>query len=223
MVSARVALLGGSDAMRKAKRAVLELQTNLQIVYDSDGFGLLPQDFRDINFDIAIIEQRLDDQSAFDFVRTYHSLAAMEAGLGRQFLISSQFYETQLRLAAIESGAVDCVFVSDGPQSMVEKVTQCITPDADFGIRELLPELRNLTISQDGFQSATVALDTLDSSEAKVLKAFCQLKNDSEIAKSTDLSVVKVRSILAKVQKLLLLDTKSQLLLRMYRLGALAL
>lgn len=223
MVVARVALLGGSDAMRAAKRSVLELQPNLQIVFDADGFGLLPQDFREINFDIAIIEQRLGSQSAFDFIRIFHSLAAMDMNAAGQFLVGSQFHETQLRILAIESGAVDCVFVSDGPGSLVEKVTRCLTPDTDFAIRELIPELGNLAISQEGFQNASVALDTLDKKEAKVLKAFCQLKSDSDISLEAAVSVIRVRSTLLKIQKLLLLDTRSQLLLRMYRLGALAL
>jgi len=220
---ARVALLGGSDAMRSAKRSVLELQPNIQIVFDSDGFGMLPQEFAHVNFDIAIVDQRLGNQSAFDFIRMFHSLASMDKEAGGQFLVGSQFYETQLRILAIESGAVDCVFVSDGADSLIEKVTYCLEPDADFAIRELLPDLVGLTISQDGFQNAAVTLDTLDKRETRVLKAFCQLQSDLEISKSTDVSIAKVRSTLVKVQKLLLLYTRSQLLLRMYRLGALAL
>jgi len=223
LVATRVALLGGSDAMRAAKRSVIELQSNFQVVFDADGFGMLPQDFKEINFDIALVEQRLGNHSAFDFIKIFHSLAAMENVASGQILVASQFHESQLRLLAIEAGAVDCVFVSDGSQSLIEKVTLCSHADSDFAIRELIPELGNLTISQEGFQSAAVALDTLNSKEAKVLKAFCQLKSDSEIAKSTDVPVVKVRSTLLKVQKLLLLDTRSQLLLRMYRIGALAL
>ena len=99
--------------MRAAKRSVLESEPNFQIVFDSDGFGLLPQDFKEINFDIAIIEQRLGNQSAFDFIKVFHSLAAMELTSSVQFLVASQFHETQLRILAIESGAVDCVFVID--------------------------------------------------------------------------------------------------------------
>ncbi len=223
MAVARVALLGGSAAMRQTKRSVLEAQPNIQVVFDSDGFGMLPQEFQEVNFDIAIVEQRLGAQSAFEFIKLFHSLSAVDGSGNAQFLIASQFHETQLRILAIESGAVDCVFVSDGPKSLVEKVAACVTPDADFAIRELIPSLGNLTISQDGFQNEAVALDTLDSKEAKVLKGFCQLESDSEIAKSSEVSVVKVRSTLLKVQKLLLLDTRSQLFLRMYRLGALAL
>jgi len=209
--------------MRAAKRSVLESEPNFQIVFDADGFGLLPQDFKEINFDIAIIEQRLGNQSAFDFIKVFHSLAATDMASSVQFLVASQFHETQLRILAIESGAVDCVFVSDGPQSLVKKVSLCANSYADFAMRELIPELGNLTISQDGFQNATAALDTLDKKEAKVLKAFCQLKSDSEISLEAGVSIIKVRSTLLKIQKLLLLDTRSQLLLRMYRLGALAL
>ena len=223
MVVARIALLGGSDAIRAAKRSVLESEPNFQIVFDADGFGLLPQDFKEINFDIAIIEQRLGNQSAFDFIKVFHSLAATDMTSSVQFLVASQFHETQLRILAIESGAVDCVFVSDGPQSLVKKVSLCANSYADCAMRELIPELGKLTISQDGFQNATAALDTLDKKEAKVLKAFCQLKSDSEISLEAGVSIIKVRSTLLKIQKLLLLDTRSQLLLRMYRLGALAL
>lgn len=209
--------------MRAAKRAVLETQPEMQIVFDSDGFGVMPQDFREVNFDVAIIEQRLGSQSAFDFIKILHSIAAMESDSPGRILVASQFHETQLRLTAIEAGAVDCVFVSDGAASLVEKVNKCSEVETDFAIRELIPALGDLRVSQEGFQNAAVALDTLGRNESKVVKAFCQLKSDEEIATTAGVSRVKVRATLLKVQKLLMLDTRSQLLLRMYRLGALAL
>lgn len=223
MAGIRIALLGGSDATRASKRAVLEAHSNMQIVFDSDGFAVMPQDFKDINFDIAIIEQRLGSQTAFDFIKALQALAKLdETALGR-ILVASQFHEAELRVTAIEVGAVDCVFVSDGPSSLIEKVKQCSTGDTDFGIRELLPELVEQPISEVLFQQTSVALATLSDGEAKVLKAFCELNNETEIASQAAISKVKVRAILNKVQTLLLLDTRSQLLLHMYRLGALAL
>lgn len=223
MARLRVALLGSSDALRAAKRAVLESAGKCQIVFDSDGHGLLPQDFLEVNYDVAIVEQRLVDQSAFDFIRALHALAVVrQESIGR-ILVGSQFDETQLRVIAIEAGAVDCVFVSDGVESLLTKVLACNDVNADFAIRELLPQLGDLTISQEGFQNASVALDTLDSKEAKALKSFCQLKDVSEIATDSGFSKVKVNATLLKVQRLLVLHTRSQLLLRMYRLGALAL
>ena len=182
----------------------------------------MPQDFKDINFDIAIIEQRLGSQTAFDFIKALQALAKLdETALGR-ILVASQFHEAELRVTAIEVGAVDCVFVSDGPSSLIEKVKQCSTGDTDFGICELL-ELVEQPISEVLFQQASVALATLSDGEAKVLKAFCELNNETEIASQAALSKVKVRAILNKVQTLLLRDTRSQLLLHLYRLGALAL
>ena len=218
-----MALLGGSDSLRAAKRAVLETGTKCQIVFDSDGHGLLPQHFLDVNFDVAIIEQRLGNQSAFNYIRALHALAVVNQETIGRILVGSQFDETQLRITAIEAGAVDCAFVSDGMESLISKVLACSDVNADFAIRELLPQLGDLTISQEGFQNAAVALDTLDSKESKVVRSFCQLKDISEIATDSGLSKVKVNATLLKVQKLLVLQTRSQLLLRMYRLGALAL
>lgn len=223
MATLRVALLGGSDALRAAKRAVLETAGKCHIVFDSDGHGLLPQDFLEVNYDVAIVEQRLGDQSAFDFIRALHALAVVKQETIGRLLVGSQFDETQLRVVAIEAGAVDCVFVSDGVESLLTKVLACKDVNADFAIRELLPQLGELTISQEGFQNASVALDTLDSKEVKVVKSFCQLKDIAEIATDSGLSKVKVNATLLKVQRLLVLQTRSQLLLRMYRLGALAL
>lgn len=219
----RVALLGGSDALRSAKRVVLESSGNCQVVFDSDGHGMLPQDFLEVNYDVAIVEQRLVDQSAFDFIRALHALAVVKQETIGRILVGSQFDESQLRITAIESGAVDCVFVSEGIESLLTKVLACKDVNADFAIRELLTQLGDLSISQDGFQHASVALDTLDSRETKAVKAFCQLKELSEIATDSGLSKVKVNATLLKVQKLLLLETRSQLLLRMYSMGALAL
>lgn len=223
MAVIRVALLGGSDSLRAAKRAILDTEASVQIVYDSDGFGLLPQDFRDVNFDVAIIEQRLGSQSAFDFVKILHTLAAMDQSALGRLLIASQFHETELRVRAIEAGAVDCVFVSDGAASLITKMSKCSDTEADFAIRELVPILDEQKVNQEGFQLAALSLDTLDISATKVLKAFCQLKSDAEIAMAAGVPKAKVKTTLQAIQKLLLLNTRSQLLLKMYRLGALAL
>jgi DNA-binding NarL/FixJ family response regulator len=219
----RVALVGGSEALRSAKRVALSSMPNTKVVFDSDGFGLLPQDFLNVNFDVAIVEQRLGSQTAFDFIRISHSLANVsQEQLGR-ILVAAQFNETLLRLVAIEAGAVDCVFVSDGIDSLIEKVSLCAQTDPDFAIRELLPELGALTISKEGFQNSSVALATLDKKDTLILKSFCQLKSIPDIAVAASVSQSKVVATLNKIQKLLMLDTRSQLILRMYRLGALAL
>ncbi len=222
MATLRIALLGGSDSSRAAKRSALESGGKCQVVFDSDGHGLLPQQFLEVNYDVAIVEQRLGSQSAFDYIRALHALAVVnQENIGR-LLVGSQFHETQLRITAIEAGAVDCVFVSDGIESLIAKVLACSDVNADFAIRELLPQLGDLTISQEGFQNAAVALDTLDTKESLVVKSFCQLKDVSQIGIDSGLSKVKVNATLLKVQRLLVLQTRSQLLLRMYRLGALA-
>lgn len=223
MSEIRVALVGGSEALRSAKRVALSSMPNTKVIFDSDGFGLLPQDFLNVNFDVAIVEQRLGSQGAFEFIKISHSLANINNDELGRFLVAAQFNENQLRLLAIEAGAVDCVFVSDGIESLVEKVSLCALADPDFAIRELLPELGALTISQEGFQNASVALDTLDKKDTLVLKSFCQLKSIPDIAVAASVSQSKVVATLNKIQKLLMLDTRSQLLLRMYRLGALAL
>ena len=223
MSEIRVALVGGSEALRSAKRVALSSMPNTKVIFDSDGFGLLPQNFLIVNFDVAIVEQRLGSQTAFDFIKIAHSLAnTSQEQLGR-ILVAAQFYESQLRLVAIEAGAVDCVFVSDGIDSLIEKVSLCAQTDADFAIRELLPELGALAISQEGFQNSSVALDTLDKKDTLVLKYFCQLKSIPDIAVAASVSQSKVVATLSKIQRLLMLDTRSQLILRMYRLGALAL
>jgi len=219
----RVALVGGSEALRRAKRSALEAIKSIQVIFDSDGFGLLPQDLLELNFDVAIIEHRLSNQTGVDFVSAIHSLARVSSTELGSFLVGAQFSERELRVLAIRSGAVDCVFVSDGLESFVEKVLSAANPLTDFAIRELLPELGSMAISQEDFQSGSVGLNTLDIEEAKILKGYAQLKSDSAIASYASVPVAKVRATLIKIQYLLLLDTRSQLLLRLYEMGALAL
>lgn len=219
----RIALVGGSDSLRKSRRALLESKPHQRVIYDNDGFGLKPQDLLEVNFDLLIIDQRLDSVSAFDYIKLLHALARVNAVEIGRVLVSAQFSDTQLRLTAIEAGAVDCIFISDGIEAMLEKVSKCVDKDTDFGIRELLPELDSLSVSKDQYQNAAVALDTLDAKEAKVLRSFCELKTDSQIAIAVSVPKLKVKNTLVKVQNLLMLDTRSQLLLKMHSLGALAL
>ena len=219
----RIALVGGSDSLRKSRRALLESKPHQRVIYDNDGFGLKPQDLLEVNFDLLIIDQRLDSVSAFDYIKLLHALARVNAVEIGRVLVSAQFSDTQLRLTAIEAGAVDCIFISDGIETMLAKVAKCVDKDTDFGIRELLPELDSLSVSKDQYQNAAVALDTLDVKEAKVLRSFCELKTDSQIAIAASVPKLKVRNTLVKVQNLLMLDTRSQLLLKMHSLGALAL
>jgi len=219
----RIALVGGSDSLRKSRRTLFESQPLLKIIYDSAGFGLMPQDLLEVNFDLLLIDQRLDSITAFDFVKSLHALARVSSvELGR-ILISSQFSELQLRINAIEAGAVDCVFISDGIPALLEKVSKCSEPEADFAIRELLGQIDSVKINKEQYQDATVGLDSLDVKEAKILRAFCELKTDSEIAMAASVPKARVRATLLMVQNLLMLDTRSQLLLKMHSLGALAL
>lgn len=219
----RIALVGGSDSLRKSRRTLFESQPLLKIIYDSAGFGLMPQDLLEVNFDLLLIDQRLDSITAFDFVKSLHALARVSSvELGR-ILISSQFSELQLRINAIEAGAVDCVFISDGIPALLEKVSKCSEPEADFAIRELLGQIDSVKINKEQYQDATVSLDSLDVKEAKILRAFCELKTDSEIAMAASVPKARVRATLLMVQNLLMLDTRSQLLLKMHSLGALAL
>ena len=219
----RIALVGGSDSLRKSRRTLLEAQAHLKVIYDSDGFALKPQDLLEVNFDLLIIDQRLDSISAFDYIKSLQALARVNAVEVGRILVAAQFSETQLRLTAIEAGAVDCIFISDGIESMLSKVAKCAHKETDFAIRELLPELDSLSVSKDQYQNAAVALDSLDTREANVLRAFCELKTDSQIAVAASVPRLKVRNTLIKVQNLLMLDTRSQLLLTMHSLGALAL
>jgi DNA-binding NarL/FixJ family response regulator len=140
-----------------------------------------------------------------------------------RILVISQFSDEALRLNAIEAGAVDCVFVSDGVQSLLKAIEESADEFADYAIRELLPTLTKPEISKEEYQQVSVALDTLDEKEAKILKGFCELKTDAQISSAVHVPKLKVRQTLAKVQKLLLIDTRSQLLLKMFSLGALAL
>ena len=223
MATIRVAMVGGTDALRAAKRSALEATQGIQVIFDSDAFEIAPEQLLDVNFDVAIVEQRLSQQTAFELIKATHSLARISSGEPGLFLISAQFDETQLRVSAVEAGAVDCVFVSEGLDSLTQKVLRCADPLTDFAIREMLPALEDLPMISERFQSTQVSLDTLDANEAKVLEGFCRLKKDADIATHAQVSVAKVRASLLKIQRLLLLDTRSQLLLRMYQLGALTL
>jgi DNA-binding NarL/FixJ family response regulator len=199
------------------------MTSHFKVVFDSDGFALHPADLINVNFDVAVLELRLEAQSALDFIRTMFVMAKGQNQSVGRLLITTQFSDHQLRVDAIRAGAVDCVFVSDGIQSLISKIELCADEHTDYAMRELLQSLSPAGLGQKDFQQASVALDTLDEKEAKVLRGFCELKNDSEIASAVHVPKLKVRQSLDKVQRLLLLDTRSQLLLKMFELGALAL
>ena len=219
----RVALVGGSDALRASRRAILSTAEHIKVIHDSDGFGLTPAELVEVNFDVAVIELRLEGQSALEYIRTMFVFAKIAKQTFGRLLIATQFSDEKLRLEAIQAGAVDAVFVSDGMQSLISKIDLCADEYADYAMRELLPTLPKPELSKEEYQQVSVALDTLDVKEAKVLKGFCELKTDSQISSAVPVPKLKVRQTLAKVQNLLLLDTRSQLLLKMFSLGALAL
>jgi DNA-binding NarL/FixJ family response regulator len=219
----RVALVGGSDLLRQSRRQMLASIPSIKVVHDSDGFGLAPADLIEVNFDVAVIELRLEGQSALDYIKSMFVLAKIANQSFGRILIISQFSDEALRLNAIAAGAVDCVFVSEGVQSLLKAIEESADEFADYAIRELLPALTKPEISKEEYQQVSVALDTLDEKEAKILKGFCELKSDAQISSAVHVPKLKVRQTLAKVQKLLLIDTRSQLLLKMFSLGALAL
>ncbi len=209
--------------LRSARRFALEDTGSLKIVLDSDGFGLTPSETLSYNFDVAILDQRLPNFSAFDYVKAMQAMAKVDnLEIGR-VLISATFEDLELRIQAIEAGAVDCVFVDEGIESLVAKVKLCQEVETDYAIRELLPVLTEGGIDQEDYAKASVAIDALDNKERLILENFCLLKTDSQIAQIVQVPKLKVKQTIAKVQSLLLLNTRSQLLLKLYRLGELTL
>lgn len=221
--SLRLAQIGGSPTIRKARRDALEVSETAQVIFDSDGFNFTPQHLLDLHFDVAVIDHRLPNTSAFQFVVAAQALAKVTSiELGR-IVISSQFYDLSLRLAAIEAGAVDCVFIEAGIEKFIETIKGCQESTADFGIREILADLPNEEVSESDFRLASIALDTLDPKEQSIIKSFCELKTDTQIAQSAQVPKLKVKNTIEKVQNLLMLNTRSQLLLKLTRLGSLSL
>jgi len=216
----RVALIGGSDALRQARREVLDRTSGIEVVYDSDSFALSQLAVLDLTFDVAIFDQRLSNISAYEFVSGVQSTAKVTGfELGR-VLISSSFSDPKLRIAAIEAGAVDAVFVSDGLENFVEIVKLASVPDADFGAREVVHLVDEDLVDSDKYGFANNALESLDEKEVAILKNFCDLKTDSQIAQIVKVPKLKVRTTLVKVQNLLMLNTRSQLMLMLKKLGA---
>jgi DNA-binding NarL/FixJ family response regulator len=197
--------------------------SHLKVVHDSDGFGLTPEQLVEINFDVAVIELRLEGQSALDYLKSMYVLAKIQGQSFGRVLIASRFSDDALRLHAIRAGAVDAVFVSDGMESLLLKIEQSFDEYSDFAIRELAPTLDKQEVSTSDFQMISIALDTLEEKESLIVHGFCELKSDSEIASDVHVTKLKVRQTIAKVQNLLSLDTRSQLLLKMFDIGALAL
>jgi DNA-binding NarL/FixJ family response regulator len=152
-----------------------------------------------------------------------HAMAKVNsADIGR-ILISATYFEPSLRLEAIRAGAVDCIFVEEGIEQFVKNVEMCKEPEADFGIRSLLPELTSGVVNEEEFAAANIAIDTLDAKEQSILESFCALKTDAQIAQIAQVPKLKVRQTIKKVENLLLLNTRSQLLLRLHELEALTL
>jgi len=217
----RVALIGGSDTVRKARRQSLEQQKDFTVVYDNDGFELTQTDFLEITFDVAVIDQRLTNSSAYEFVAGAQAVARVtDLVLGR-ILISSAYSDKQLRLSAIESGALDAVFVSDGLVKFIDLLRAAADPEADFAIRELLDLVEFSSVEAGKYAFAEKVLDLLDEKEAAIMRNFCELKTDSQISQIVKVPKLKVRTTLTKAQNLLMLNTRSQLILLLRRLGAL--
>lgn len=217
----RVALIGGSDTVRNARRQSIEQEKDFIVVYDNDGFELTQSDFLQITYDVAVIDQRLTNSSAYEFVAGVQAVARVtDLVLGR-ILISSAYSDKQLRLSAIESGALDAVFVSDGLERFIELLRAAVDPDADFAIRELLDLVEFSAVEAGKYAFAEKVLDLLDEKEAAIMRNFCELKTDSQISQIVKVPKLKVRNTLTKAQNLLMLNTRSQLILLLRRLGAL--
>lgn len=219
----RVALIGGSDISRAARREMLATSSRIKVVHDSDGYSLKPESLHELIFDVAILELRLSGESALDFLQSAFQAARMANQVLGKVLISAQFNEPALRVQVIAAGAVDCVFVSDGLAELIRKIERCVDDDEDFAIRELLPTLSPAPSSGLQFQESAVLLDTLSELDSQILSIFSELKSDGEISNQLQISRAKVRQAVQNIIRLLGLETRSQLLLRLFQLGMLSL
>ena len=219
----RVALIGGPDLVRATRRAALESNQGIQVILDTDGFKLTPDQLITYDFDVAVLEFRLPDISAFDFTRALLALGKVNSIEVGRVLITSVYQDLSLRQSAIASGAVDCLSLEDGIASFVENVERCADVDADFGIREIVDLIPQGSFTEEELQKSVTLLDSLDQKEREIIKQFCSLKSDSQIAQSVQVPKSRVRSAITKAQNLFLLSTRSQLMLRLKELGDLAL
>ncbi|MFM8927006.1 MAG: hypothetical protein ACKOFA_02250 [Rhodoluna sp.] len=219
----RVALIGGSELIRATRRAALEANPAVQVILATDGFNLSPDELINYQFDVAVLEMRLPVSPAFEFTRAIQALGKVNSVEVGRVLISAVYEDLGLRRSAIAAGAVDCIFLEQGITRFVESVESCSEVDADFGVRQILESIPEGSVDSTDFQKAAVALDALDEKEAAIIKQFCLLKTDSQIAQSVQVPKLKVKSTITKAQNLLLLSTRSQLLLRLRELGALTL
>jgi DNA-binding NarL/FixJ family response regulator len=89
----RVALIGGSDMLRGARRVALEENSNLKVVLESDGFALSPTDLLAYSFDVAVLDQRLPSSAAFDYVKAMQSMAKVNSSDIGRILISATFQD----------------------------------------------------------------------------------------------------------------------------------
>lgn len=215
----RVALVGGSEIIRSARRSRLEIDEQIQIVHNSDGFGLTPENLLQLNFDVAIIDAKPPTVPVSDYLREVHTLANIHSSEVGRLLISASYKDPQSRLEAIEAGAVDLFSLEDGLEKVVELVKAAAAVDADFGIREVLSAVDIGSVSKEQFSRASIALDSLDEKEKAIIKGFFELKTDTQLAQSVQVPKLKVRNTIIKFQNLLLLHTRSQLLLELTRLG----
>ena len=215
----RVALVGGSETIRSARRSRLEIDEQIQVVHNSDGFGLTPENLLQLNFDVAVLDAKLPSIPTQEYIRGVHTLANMHNSEIGRLLISASYKDPQSRLEAIEAGAVDLFSLEDGLEKVVELVKAASLVDADFGIREVLGAVDIGSVSKEQFSRASIALDTLDEKEKAIIKGFFELKTDTQLAQSVQVPKLKVRNTITKFQNLLLLHTRSQLLLELTRLG----
>lgn len=216
----RAAFVGGTEIIRSVRREALTFDKSFSVVYDSDGFNLDQQEFLNITFDVAIIDQRLSGSSGFDFISSIQAVAKVTGTKLGNFLLSSAFQDESIRLQAIDSGAVEAVAVSEGLEKFVELVRLASDPFADFAAREIISSVQPTLIDSDRYRLAERTLEILDDKEQSILRAFCDLKSDAEIAQIVKVPKLKVRNTIEKTQDLLMLNTRSQLILQMRRFGA---
>lgn len=212
--SLRVGLIDFDVAVRSGRRLIIESDPRFSMVLEASGSASDAELVADSLIDVLVIEQRLGQFTGIDFVNLLRKLTP-ESKLVANTIITSPFYQDQLRLEVLAAGCFDLVPLESGPEALLNAIDL-----AGKGISALSPkELSKLISDTENQKFADFEFKQLvDGLPQSVRNILDELKRDW-------LTLINGKEFewdlenQAKLRHLLSLSSMPELVIRMHRSG----
>jgi NarL family two-component system response regulator LiaR len=206
-ISIRVLIADDHEIVRKGIRALLEAQSDIQVIGEArDGAEAIAQT-QALQPDVILMDLVMPK---LDGIEATKQITAKQPGT--RVLVLTSFAADDKAFPAIKAGALGYLLKDSGPRELVQAIHQVYRGEPSLApiiARKLLSELSTSTTARS-HSGRPMTTDPLSVRELDTLRLIAQGKNNRDIAQELSITEMTVRSHVSNILGKLHLASRTQ-------------